>query len=84
MRVVGMRAHGTPRRQSAHAKPAVSVRTPPPTARMGSARRRGSTRAISSSMKIMLSMVFSFSFPGAMIGSRRTPTLSAHAAIGAS
>ena len=36
--VVGSRHHGIPRRQHAHANPAVSVSTPPPTASTGSER----------------------------------------------
>mmetsp|Transcript_22947 Transcript_22947/g.68822 ORF Transcript_22947/g.68822 Transcript_22947/m.68822 type:complete len:253 (+) Transcript_22947:922-1680(+) len=72
--VVGSRAHGTPRLHSAHAKPAVSVRTPPPMASAGSARRSGSTRQSSSRIKSMLSMVFSSSSPGATMGSRTRST----------
>merc|ERR1719217_175296 len=73
-RVVGSLAQGTPLLHNAQAKPAVSVRTPPPIARAGSALRNGSTRVSSSNKNSMFSMDFSSSFPGAMIGSNSKST----------
>mmetsp|Transcript_69005 Transcript_69005/g.156083 ORF Transcript_69005/g.156083 Transcript_69005/m.156083 type:complete len:217 (+) Transcript_69005:376-1026(+) len=57
-RVVGMRTQGTPRRQRAQARPATSVKTPPPMANTGSQRRKGSITRSSSIMARQLSMVF--------------------------